>query len=1226
MSRNHLQFVRDAGSGNGEDWRQISWLVVDLNGMCGTFINLNKIEANKSRVLNNGDLVGVGCPDQESSKSEAIEKFVFKIRAPEAYRVAPLTTVKLADDCPTPPPQHEEEDVEMLNSVNLPDVVPEDKSSHENSEAFGIAHKQPVAQVPTASVLSEPRKEVFIGHGASDEGSPVIFSSRKRRLKRLLSSSEEGDDEARGIKNLAKKIKSKPETELVNSHECKKISINVQVLKLPKRAVSAKVGPMDKIVEWTTLSSMEYKRMARMWAGLDPDGSQGTPLFQALEPDVTEDDGLSDVSSGEMLGLSDLSREDGEIQNSEKEPIDMDLSSISSGDEDVKVTGESHSTDSDLVKITYGVDKNSKPIIVKAELQNHRVNYSMNDDAAVITLLDSDEEEAYNQSQNLLLDDTSDSNSDRNSPLNLRDQEDGYPLMNLNDREDGEVSDTVDSDSEQDDDEIQILNESQTSLYKRIFDKVVVKPEPSDAAMEKIDDEVDNIRKELLQSLNAEPKSPSLLDGPDNSVDIEKLTEPDNMAAHADQGAAEAVVIQEHDNLLIMKLAIKHKVGQRLVKLAFLHLKGGDMDSVVLEPDLDNYVFLRKHHNLLKETEKEFNYSENKLNDALFKLRERNTEISKESLVSELLDQEEESIKQANKLEGLSAKKKSLPKKTDGPQRLADVLRAPDEKAKEVLKNVSSDINRTGAAILDTLEDDVPLEFKQSRSPDRTGDESDDSIDDLLKDDDEDNSKSKETRSEAIPGPIKSSPVLADRGPQIIAPPHIPVGRGHFRGVSAESIQTPKDLFKKNESSRKAVKTADLTRGKDDQTVKKFAQSSLSSEELKVKRQEKLKQLSEAKERKVDASRAPSSSGVGVMKTSMPKAQKLLLEMQQSGTHIPKRRSDNTRELSSKPRERKTSVAEASMDNIREISSKPRERKTSVSEASIDNIREISSKTRERKTSVSEVSSDNTKDSSSTPGERRISVSETSTPGRTRKPSGNFLAAEEAADLDKKEKAKREKYAFTGDGYKAVKKMSVHNVDYNIMSQDISKMPIKAKPLKFSGMFSEPPKELTKKIKKKVRWRDETGMEPLTDTKYIEPHNKGLKCGPGNKDLMTPISVGREGNKRKHNKDIDMSNVFKGILEWNCAWPKEQKKSQNKEPPPAEGSYKLLPLPSSFSNLPEYQQIFLPLMFHELYSSVFEDYDENADSVPVCVQEVTRDTTQLFTIIRCISLLTDQVI
>ena len=1172
MSRNHLQFVRDAGSGNGEDWRQISWLVVDLNGMCGTYINLNKIEANKARVLNDGDLVGVGCPDEESSWTETLEKFVFKIRAPEAYRAAQLKTVELADDCPTPPPQHEEEHFEMLPSVNLPDVVPE--SSQESSEGLDTAQNQPIAQVSNASVLSEPKKKVAVEQ-VSDEGSPVIFSSKKRKLKRLLSSSDEDDDEVREIKNLAKKLKSKSKKELVDSHECGKISVKMPILKLPKRAVSAKVGPQNKILEWTTLSSMEYKRTARAWAGLDPDGSQGTPLLQALEPDDPQDDGLSDVSSGEVSGMSDLSRENEVIPDTEKESIDMDLSLISSGDEDIKVTRESQSSYSDLVKITYGFDRNSKPIIVKAESQHHCVNYSMNDDAAVITLLDSDDEEAYNQSQNLLLDDASDSNSDRNSPVNLKDHEDRYSPMDLNDQEDGEVSDIMDSDSEQDDDEIQILNESQTSLYNKIFNKVAVKPEPSDAAMEEINDEADNIRKELLQSLNAEPKGPSFLDGPESSLDDKKLAEHDNKHA---QGPDEAMVIKEQENLLIMKLAIKHKVAQRVVKLAFLDLKGGDMDSVVLEQDMDNCVFLKKHHNLLQEVEQEFQYSASNLKDALFKLKETNTKVSKENLVSKVLDQQEEYRKKTPKPEDLPSTG-SMTKQKDGPQHLVDVFRVTEEKAKEVLENENNDINRAGAAILDTLEDDVPLESKRSSSHDRTGDDSDDSIDDLLKDDDEDNSKSKEARSEVIPGPIKSSPVKAYRGPKIIAPPHIPVGRGHLRGVSAESALTPKDIIKKNEAPRKAVKPADLKKGKDNIPVKNFA---LSNDELKIKRQEKLKQLSETKERKVDALRPPSSSGVGVMKTSMPKAQKLLLEMQQSRTHIPKRRFENNREISSKPRERKTSVSEASTDNTKELSSKPRE--------------------------------------------RRISVSEISTPGGTRKPSGNFLEAEDAAFLEKKEKAKREKYASTGDGYKAVKKMSVHNVDYNIMSQDISKMPIKAKPLKFSGIFSEPPKVTTQKIKKKVRWRDETGMKPLTDTRFIEPHNKGLKCGPGNKDLMTPVSVGREGNKRKHNKDIDMSNVFRGILDWNCAWPKEQKKSQNKEPPPAEGSYKLLPLPSSFSNLPEYQQVFLPLMFHELYSSVFEDYDENADSVPVCVQEVTRDTAQLFTIIRCITLLTDLVI
>ena len=56
-------------------------------------------------------------------------------------------------------------------------------------------------------------------------------------------------------------------------------------------------------------------------------------------------------------------------------------------------------------------------------------------------------------------------------------------------------------------------------------------------------------------------------------------------------------------------------------------------------------------------------------------------------------------------------------------------------------------------------------------------------------------------------------------------------------------------------------------------------------------------------------------------------------------------------------------------------------------------------------------------------------------------------------------------------------------------------------------------------------------MKSLTDLKDIETNNKGMKCGPGNKDLMAPVPVGREGNKRKPNKDIDMSNVFKVILE-----------------------------------------------------------------------------------------------
>ena len=69
----------------------------------------NKVEANKPRALNDDDLVGVRCTEERSSRSEKLEKFVFKIHAPEAYK-APLRQVEMDHDCPTPPPQHEEED------------------------------------------------------------------------------------------------------------------------------------------------------------------------------------------------------------------------------------------------------------------------------------------------------------------------------------------------------------------------------------------------------------------------------------------------------------------------------------------------------------------------------------------------------------------------------------------------------------------------------------------------------------------------------------------------------------------------------------------------------------------------------------------------------------------------------------------------------------------------------------------------------------------------------------------------------------------------------------------------------------------------------------------------------------------------------------------------------------------------------------------------------------
>ena len=212
--------------------------------------------------------------------------------------------------------------------------------------------------------MSEPRKEVFTEDRASDKGSPVIQSSKKKRIRRLLSSSEEDDDEVKEkgspviqsskkkrirrllssseedddevkeIKNFAKRLKSKSELEPSQSIKSfnrslhREVSVRVPILKIPKRAVSAKVGSENKIIEWATLSKSDYMKVTRAWAGLNPDGSQGTPLFQALEPDEPEDseeeDGLSDVSSGEIPVTNEAEEDVVEIEIEHKDAEVLD--------------------------------------------------------------------------------------------------------------------------------------------------------------------------------------------------------------------------------------------------------------------------------------------------------------------------------------------------------------------------------------------------------------------------------------------------------------------------------------------------------------------------------------------------------------------------------------------------------------------------------------------------------------------------------------------------------------------------------------------------------------------------------------------------------------------------------------------------------------------------------------------------------------------------------------
>ena len=102
-----------------------------------------------------------------------------------------------------------------------------------------------------------------------------------------------------------------------------------------------------------------------------------------------------------------------------------------------------------------------------------------------------------------------------------------------------------------------------------------------------------------------------------------------------------------------------------------------------------------------------------------------------------------------------------------------------------------------------------------------------------------------------------------------------------------------------------------------------------------------------------------------------------------------------------------------------------------------------------------------------------------------------------ASNLKPHKEKKDEKYTTTADGYKSVKKMSLSNIEFNV-SQDISKMPIKAKPLQFEGIK---PKSIPGKAKKKLQWRDQDFRSPLVDIKLIPAENMGKKCSESRESL-----------------------------------------------------------------------------------------------------------------------------
>ena len=71
---NNLRTTSESGD------KGIAWKIIDLGGVVGTYINGDKVQPNVPTQLKS---IGIGCPENKSSKENGKETFVYKLISPQ---------------------------------------------------------------------------------------------------------------------------------------------------------------------------------------------------------------------------------------------------------------------------------------------------------------------------------------------------------------------------------------------------------------------------------------------------------------------------------------------------------------------------------------------------------------------------------------------------------------------------------------------------------------------------------------------------------------------------------------------------------------------------------------------------------------------------------------------------------------------------------------------------------------------------------------------------------------------------------------------------------------------------------------------------------------------------------------------------------------------------------------------------------------------------------------
>ncbi|CAB4061306.1 unnamed protein product [Lepeophtheirus salmonis] len=163
------------------------------------------------------------------------------------------------------------------------------------------------------------------------------------------------------------------------------------------------------------------------------------------------------------------------------------------------------------------------------------------------------------------------------------------------------------------------------------------------------------------------------------------------------------------------------------------------------------------------------------------------------------------------------------------------------------------------------------------------------------------------------------------------------------------------------------------------------------------------------------------------------------------------------------------------------------------------------------------------------------------------------------------------------DGRKRIAKLKFANMITNTSSQDVAKTLVSTlKVLSYPSISEKPPR--------KVRWSSQ-----LITIREIPSIGKSLKVNQ-KKDCPNPISTSRlDPPKPPVQNDFTMDEILTHILSWNTSWLEEQ--TRVKVSPRVDlNRYKMTHVPPVFDNYKDYCHIFFPLMFHELWLTVYRDY------------------------------------